>query len=77
MNDYALPKQKKYPIGDLHHAKLALNPFFLRHASASEQKQIKKNVYSKYPELKRGNTNKAFAEGYSNDVATHDLKERA
>jgi len=49
--NFAMPKQEKYPIHDLSHAKNALARVS-QHGTPAEQAQVRSKVYSKYPALK-------------------------
>jgi len=48
--EFALPAEKKYPIEDISHARNAL----ARSSGKPEEAQVRRAVYKKYPELKRG-----------------------
>ena len=49
---FALPKERKYPITDLNHARNALARV-AQHGTPSEKKRVKAAVYKKYPSLKK------------------------
>ncbi|MEV5451579.1 DUF6582 domain-containing protein [Streptomyces sp. NPDC052535] len=49
---FALPKQKKYRIDDLAHARNALARVS-QHGSPAQKKAVRKAVIRKYPSLKR------------------------
>jgi hypothetical protein len=49
---FALPRQKKYRIDDLAHARNALSRVSA-HGSPSQKKAVRKAVVRKYPSLKR------------------------
>lgn len=49
--DFALPKQKGYPIEDKHHAANALARVS-QHGTPSERATVRSKVYNKFPELK-------------------------
>lgn len=49
---FALPKQKRYRIDDLAHARNALARVS-QHGSPSQKKAVRKAVVRKYPSLKR------------------------
>jgi|TARA_R110000824_G_scaffold255686_1_gene444665 hypothetical protein len=51
-SQFAMPKQRKYPINDKSHARNALARA-AQHATPSQQKRIKTAVYKKYPSLKK------------------------
>ena len=46
---FALPKERKYPIEDISHARNAL----ARSSGKSEEARVKRAVYKKYPSLKK------------------------
>jgi hypothetical protein len=49
--NFALPKERKYPIHDISHARNALARV-AQHGTAEEQAKVKSAVYRKYPSLK-------------------------
>jgi|TARA_B100000586_G_scaffold232718_1_gene182176 hypothetical protein len=51
-SQFALPKQRKYPINDKSHARNALARA-AQHATPSQQRRIKTAVYKKFPSLKK------------------------
>lgn len=59
---FALPKERKYPINDISHARNAL----ARSSGKPEEDQVKRAVYAKYPSLKP--TTKEL----DPDLAAHD-----
>lgn len=48
---FALEKERKYPIHDLPHARNALARV-AQHGTRAEQKEVKREVYAKYPSLR-------------------------
>lgn len=49
---FALPKERKYPLTDLTHARNALARV-AQHGTPEEKKKVKAAVYKKYPSLKK------------------------
>lgn len=49
-DNFALPKERKYPIQDISHARNALARV-AQHGTQAEQKRVKAAVYGKYPSL--------------------------
>jgi len=49
---FVFPKERKYPIHDLAHARNALARV-AAHGTQEEQRKVKAAVYNKYPSLKR------------------------
>jgi hypothetical protein len=54
---FALPKQKKYRIDDLPHARNALARVG-QHGTAAQKKAVRRAVVAKYPSLKKTSTRK-------------------
>jgi hypothetical protein len=50
-SDFALPKERKYPIPDESHARNALARV-AQHGTEEEQKQVRKAVEKRYPSIK-------------------------
>lgn len=51
-SNFALPEQRKYPIHDIKHARLAL-AFVSMHGSPSEKVIVRSKVHKKYPEINK------------------------
>lgn len=51
-SNFALPKQRKYPIHDKTHARNALSRV-AQHGSPSQKKRVRAAVYRKYPSLRK------------------------
>ena len=49
---FALPKEEKYPIPDIEHARNALARV-AQHGTAAEQKKVRSAVEKEYPSLKK------------------------
>jgi hypothetical protein len=50
-SEFALPKERKYPINDIAHAKLALE-YVRKMTNLSDDRQaVEKAVFNRYPEL--------------------------
>lgn len=49
---FAMPKERKYPINDLAHARNALARV-TQFGTAEEKRKVKSAVYRKYPSLKK------------------------
>ncbi len=50
-SSFALPKERKYPLNDLSHARNALARVSA-HGTKKEQAIVRRKVYQKYPSLK-------------------------
>jgi len=50
-SDFALPKERKYPINDLAHAKLALEYVNKISSLIADKEAVEDAVYRKFPEL--------------------------
>ena len=50
-SSFALEKERKYPIHDISHARNALARV-AQHGTRAEQKEVKREVYAKYPGLR-------------------------
>jgi hypothetical protein len=50
--DFAEPEERKYPIEDETHARNALSRV-AQNGSAEEQKEVRRNVEERYPDLKK------------------------
>ena len=53
-SSFALEKERKYPIHDIAHARNALARV-AQHGTRAEQKEVKREVYAKYPSLRPTN----------------------
>lgn len=51
-SSFALPKDEKYPIPDIAHARNALARV-AQHGTADEQKKVRKAVEKRYPSLRK------------------------
>lgn len=51
-SNFALPKQRKYPIHDRAHARNALARVS-QHGTASQKRRVRAAVYRKYPSMKK------------------------
>ena len=51
-SSFALPKERKYPIPDIEHARNALARV-AQNGTAEEQKKVRRAVEKKYPSLKK------------------------
>lgn len=51
-SNFALPKQRKYPIHDKAHARNALARVS-QHGSPSQKRRVRAAVYRKYPSLRK------------------------
>lgn len=50
--NFALPKEEKYPIHDMEHARNALARVS-QHGTPAEREAVRRKVYAKYPSLKK------------------------
>jgi len=50
-SSFALEKERKYPIHDIAHGRNALARV-AQHGTRAEQKEVKREVYAKYPSLR-------------------------
>ena len=50
-SSFALPKERKYPIHDIAHARNALARVSA-HGTVKEKKTVQRKIYKKYPSLK-------------------------
>jgi len=51
-SSFVYPKERKYPIHDISHARNALSRV-AQHGTAAEKKRVKAAVYKKYPSLRK------------------------
>jgi len=54
---FVYPKERKYPIHDIEHARNALARVS-QHGTPEEKKRVRAAVYKKYPELKKNKQKK-------------------
>ena len=68
-SDFVFPKERRYPIEDLAHARNALARV-AQSGSSSEQEKVRAAVFRRYPELKRHEEERAHASDRSSKAMT-------
>ena len=62
--DFALPKQRKYPINDKEHGRLALTYATWSKTSRKDLPEVKRAVFARYPSLRRWWNNSDYVKAH-------------